>query len=185
MPPHIPVPVPPHADPPDLFTILIAEHREVGRIMSRLATSRSDLPRRKALYEELSRTLIPHVLAEEEILYTRLGGDFLTRPGSLQSAKEHREVVELLGHLGRVLSEPDGWLPVFIRFDDVLLRHVDDEELHTFPDAAALLPPWELEEMAVSYVASRDFHLAHLRPVDYPPSQLPPTTPESQLPMPR
>jgi hemerythrin superfamily protein len=132
------------------------DHSEVDTLLSDI--SDSDRAERERMFAELKMKLLPHLRAEQEILYRRLenGKDGASRRFGLEGAGEHRLVEAQLQKMSRLddrMSEE--WEAELNILHDLIDHHVGEEESTGFSCARAEFDSDQLERMGEQFQARK------------------------------
>jgi iron-sulfur cluster repair protein YtfE (RIC family) len=126
------------------------DHGEVDKLLGRIRDSENGSERTR-LFSEMKSKLLPHLQAEQEVLYQRLekGKSEKSRRYGYEGTSEHqtaeRQVRKLSG-LGNPMSDQwNGELKVLI---ELIEHHVDEEESTGFSCARDEFEKEELEAMS-------------------------------------
>lgn len=150
---------------PELYTILMKQHREVDGMLSQLAEL-EHAAARKSLFAVLKQQLMSHAKAEEKTFY-----DKLDRAGEKHEAKhakhEHREIEEAIAEVDAVSFDDDGaWASAIANLTKTVKHHVEDEESDVFEAGLETLGVEKLDELAEQFKAQRLVELEKLGGVD-------------------
>jgi iron-sulfur cluster repair protein YtfE (RIC family) len=133
------------------------DHREVDALLTELSDS-SEPEVRTQKFAELKTKLLPHLRAEQEILYRRLenGVEAESRRFGLEGAGEHRTVEAQLQNLSR-LGDPMStqWEAELKILQDLIDLHVNEEESTGFSCARAEFDSDQLERMGEQFQARK------------------------------
>jgi hypothetical protein len=125
------------------------DHGEVDNLLSKIMDSQ-DGSERSRLFAKLERQLLPHLQAEQEVLYSRLetGKSEESRQYGLEGTSEHglleQQVQKVAG-----LSSPmgDEWTAELKVLQDLIEHHVGEEESTGFSCARDEFTKEQLEAM--------------------------------------
>ena len=126
------------------------DHSEVDTLLGRIMDS-EDGAERARLFSEMTSKLLPHLVAEQEILYRRLetGKEEESRKFGHEGTSEHRMVeqqVDKMIGMGDTMSEI--WTAEFKVLQDLIEHHVDEEESTGFSCARQEFDKEQLEAMS-------------------------------------
>jgi hypothetical protein len=139
----------------------LAQHGEVDDLLGRIQDS-DNASERGQLFSEMTGKLLPHLKAEQEVLYIRLasGKSQVSRQFGIEGTSEHthveRQVQKLAGITDRMSDAWSGELKVL---QDLIEHHVGEEESTGFSCARDEFEKSELEAMSREFQA-RKAHLA-------------------------
>ena len=139
-----------------IFARLIHEHRQVTAMMEQIEASAYDASvDRDARFAALAKELVVHARAEDQVLYATLelyeSTSHLVRVGR----EEHSLVEHLIGQLGELREHDEQWMAKFQVLQDVVERHIEDEEDDAFDLAADIIDRGQAEEMLEEYEEAR------------------------------
>jgi iron-sulfur cluster repair protein YtfE (RIC family) len=126
------------------------DHREVDQLLDKIMDSDNG-GERSRLFAEMKDKLLPHLQAEQEILYRRLetGKSDQARKFGVEGTSEHsiveRQIQKLAG-LGNPMR--DGWTAEFKVLQDLIEHHVEEEESTGFSCARDEFDKEQLEDMS-------------------------------------
>ncbi|MFD5428191.1 hemerythrin domain-containing protein [Streptomyces sp. NPDC127084] len=127
---------------------LMADHREVGQLFSRIeALPTGDISLR-GLLDEVTIELVRHSVAEEQYLYPAVrqhveGGDALAD----KEIAEHAGIEKLMKKLEKMRVDDEEFHPTLQKLMDGVEAHVGDEEGQLFPRLQQACTPDELDEL--------------------------------------
>jgi hemerythrin superfamily protein len=126
------------------------DHSEVDTLLSRIMDS-EDGGERTRLFSEMSRKLLPHLEAEQEILYRRLetGKEEESRKFGHEGTSEHRMVEQQVDKMmGMDDAMSDKWTAELKVLQDLVEHHVGEEESTGFSCARSEFDKERLEAMS-------------------------------------
>ena len=126
------------------------DHGEVDTLLGRIMDS-EDSGERARLFSEMRSKLLPHLEAEQDILYRRLetGKDEESRKFGHEGTSEHRMVeqqVDKMMGMGDTMSET--WTAELKVLQDLIEHHVGEEESTGFSCARDEFDKEQLEAMS-------------------------------------
>ena len=129
------------------------DHGEVDTLLGRIMDSK-DGGERARLFSEITSKLLPHLQAEQEILYRRLenGKDEESRKFGHEGTSEHRMVeqqVDKMTGMGDRMS--DRWTAELKVLQDLIEHHVNEEESTGFSCARGEFDKEQLEAMSLEF----------------------------------
>src|SRR5580698_8442817 len=106
------------------------DHSEVDTLLGKIMDA-EDARKRERLFAELKTKLLPHLEAEQEVLYSRLEGgkSEKSRQYGIEGTSEHEimeQQVEKISGLGSPTS--DEWTAELKVLQDLIEHHVGEEE---------------------------------------------------------
>jgi hemerythrin-like domain-containing protein len=125
------------------------DHSEVDTLLGRIMDSESSTERAR-LFSETTHKLLPHLQAEQEILYRKLEGaeDEEARQFGHEGTREHRIVEEQVDKMtGMPDTMSDQWTAELKVLQDLIEHHVGEEESTGFSCARDTFSKDQLEEM--------------------------------------
>ena len=150
---------------PELFQILVKQHREVDTMLTKLAELEHAGPRR-SLFLVLKQQLLSHAKAEEKTFYKALA-----RAGEKRDAKhaerEHRDIEEAIVEVeGTGFADDSAWTKAMKKLTKTVQHHVEEEESDVFEAALESLGPDELDAIAERFQEQRRAELELLGGAD-------------------
>jgi hypothetical protein len=123
-----------------IYGTLSKDHGTVAALMSRLAATDADeADRRQELFTEIRDELTLHSETEDAVFYTELAKHQQLAEKIEHARSEHEEITMLLEELGEMQIDHQSWMNKFLRLQDRVQHHVDDEEGEIFPLAEKVL----------------------------------------------
>lgn len=143
------------------FDILVAQHRELEECLAQL----DGAPPHElgALALEFIALLRLHARLEERHLYpllSQVGG----RARAQEEAEDHAAIRELTDELLELPPGSDDWLARLTALEDVVVAHIQWEEVLVLPRLAAALDEPEHEALRRALLSTSDEWEAHARP---------------------
>ncbi|MHB8781319.1 MAG: hemerythrin domain-containing protein [Candidatus Geothermincolia bacterium] len=138
----------------ELFEHLMEEHQTVQKLMKKIdATSTRGMKARVEAFEKLKMEIVPHVKAEEAVLYEQLmqKATGKLKELTLMAFEEHRVAEMLLMELDQMPKDDERWKALFQVFMTNVMHHVEEEEEMIFPMAQNKLRARLVEEMYDEY----------------------------------
>jgi hemerythrin superfamily protein len=150
---------------PELFQVLIKQHREVDGMLTKLAEL-DHAGSRQSLFRVLVQQLMSHAKAEEKTFYAALA-----RAGEKRDARhakhEHREVEAAIAKVEAVGFDDDSaWRSAIQNLTETVQHHVEEEESEIFQTALDSMSTDELDALAERFQAQRLVELEALGGVD-------------------
>ena len=126
------------------------DHSEVDELLTKIGDT-EDARERERLFTEMKSKLLPHLEAEQEILYSRLqsGKSEESRRFGVEGTSEHQMVeqqVQKISRLGSPMN--DGWTAELKVLSDLIEHHVGEEESTGFSCARDEFTKDQLEAMS-------------------------------------
>lgn len=138
-------------DTHELFRVLMQQHREIDKLLDRLATC--DEGARERLFAALAAKLVSHARAEESTLYAALvAAEIADDPHVSDDAiADHAAIDEALLELDQCQRRASAFTRKLSRLTDVVQRHVQREENELFARARAQLNVEKLYRIQQQY----------------------------------
>jgi hemerythrin-like domain-containing protein len=114
-----------------LFDLLRKDHDQVKAVLTKLINSRASAKTRQSGLERLTSLLMPHMRAEESLLYPQLverGSEDL----GLEAMEEHRVARRVLDELRETAPEEPIWKARCTVLSELLNHHIEEEESDVF-----------------------------------------------------
>jgi hemerythrin-like domain-containing protein len=133
------------------------DHSEVDTLLDDLSDC-EDATERNRLFAELRSKLLPHLMAEQEILYKRLetGRNEESRQFGREGVSEHGMVerqIQKMSSAGNMMS--DSWSAELKVLQDLIEHHVNEEETTGFSCARDEFETEQLEAMGRQFQARK------------------------------
>ena len=136
----------------ELFKEIKKDHQEVRDIFSKLEKAEDGASKkREELFMQLRQEIMPHMKAEEHVLYPLLRDKRETREDALESFEEHHISEVGLKELEKTPKEQDEWRAKLIVLREIVEMHVKEEEGKIFKDADRVLGRDQLNEMSQQF----------------------------------
>ncbi|HZT87760.1 MAG TPA: hemerythrin domain-containing protein [Stellaceae bacterium] len=129
------------------------DHSEVDSLLEQIKDCQ-DRAQRKALFSQMKSKLMPHLIAEQEILYRRLeaGKSEASRKFGHEGMSEHQTVERQVEKLsGPMDSTSEQWTAEFKVLQDLIEHHVGEEESTGFSCARDEFDKQQLEAMGKEF----------------------------------
>lgn len=132
----------------ELFQALRRDHQDVRDTFRKLREEGRSSERVRLVYE-LETELLPHMIAEERVLYPRLKDEKEAeiREDALESAAEHHAVRLVLRDLAETPTDDEAF-PAKVRvLEEMVEHHLREEESEIFSDVEKAFGPREAMEI--------------------------------------
>ena len=143
----------------DVLDTLKKEHDEVAAMLKKLVDSDS-APERKKLLQQIKSALVPHVRAEEKIVYdailtVRGGGDKAKTDGE-EGYLEHEMADRMLAKLGKIanVKSPEFTAAAKV-LKELVQHHVEEEERNVWADVRQHFTASQRIAMNAKYEAAK------------------------------
>jgi hemerythrin-like domain-containing protein len=149
---------------PELFRILIKQHREVDSMLTQLGQA-DDPETRGKLFPVLKQQLMAHAKAEEKTFYPALAR--VGEQGEAKHAKrEHQDIERAIREVEALELDAEGWSDALDRLIETVEHHVEEEEGDVFEAALRSLDAETLDRLAEDFQAQRKEELERLGATD-------------------
>jgi hemerythrin-like domain-containing protein len=149
---------------PELFRILIKQHREVDGMLTQLRQA-EDPETRGKLFPVLEQQLMAHAKAEEKTFYAELAR--AGEKGETKHAKrEHQDIERAIQEVEALDLDDEGWSDALDRLIETVQHHVEEEEGELFEAAQRSLDAETLDQLAEDFQAQRKEELERLGATD-------------------
>lgn len=138
----------------DIYTILHNEHLQVLQAIERLRVAHGE--NRKAILEKVADDLTAHNIAEEAILYERLGQVSQAHDIVLESREEHYVAMRVLEDLVAMRNDDERFAAKAKVLYDLIKHHVDEEESELWREARATFDPVVAENFGGEFIAKKN-----------------------------
>jgi hemerythrin-like domain-containing protein len=132
--------------------ILHDEHEEVRNLLGKLSSELNSMKEKDELFEELKKTLMPHMKGEEKFFYPRLLKDVdHAMLNAYEAIEEHSAVKTLLKELENMTFKDIRWDAKLHVLKELIDHHIKDEEGKVFNNVKKMLSDDELDDIQSSY----------------------------------
>ncbi|NLW87161.1 MAG: hypothetical protein GXY38_09835 [Planctomycetes bacterium] len=132
----------------DIFSIIKSDHKKVqDTLESMLDTSSGDEQSRRQFTDQLRDLLLPHMSAEEALLYPLLmeeGDPEL----AMEAIEEHRTAKHVLSELESLSPGDAFWHARCQVLSELIEHHIDEEESDIFENASEFLDKQRAQRLA-------------------------------------
>lgn len=132
----------------DIFSIIKSDHKKVqDTLESMLDTSAGDEQSRRQFTDQLRDLLLPHMSAEEALLYPLLmeeGDPEL----AMEAIEEHRTARHVLSELESLSPGDAFWHARCQVLSELIEHHIDEEESDVFENASEFLDKQRAQRLA-------------------------------------
>lgn len=137
-----------------IYDVLKRDHKEVQRLLDDISMS-SEANERAWLFAEMKAKLDAHSEAEEQVFYSRLREDEMTRELVLEGTEAHALVKRLLNELEKETID-EHWMAKFQVLKENVEHHVWEEERMLFARTKAVIDADEAERLANTFVQTKE-----------------------------
>ncbi len=143
-----------------LFDRLRHEHNQIKDILVKMSeTTNSAQIIRDNLLLKLRQILIPHIKAEENVLYSALKSNSQSHQITLEAMEEHHVVSMVFQELENTPSTQDTYRAKCKVLLELLEHHIEEEEAELFDSAEEVLGKEGLEKLFDMFTAKQEFYL--------------------------
>jgi len=121
----------------DLLTIIQNEHRAVAQMLQDLM-KKGDEENKRELVQKLGQALLPHMMAEEKLVYPALKAEGDDKIPVMEADEEHQMAKKVLLKLQDDAPDSDMFRVRVKILSDMITNHVQEEETVLFPMAKKL-----------------------------------------------
>jgi hemerythrin-like domain-containing protein len=136
------------------FELLKTDHRHVERLMEQISAASTQ--QRQPAFNTLRNELQAHFLIEEKFYYPRLQPVQDMKALVEDALDEHEEAKALLEQLNRRGVETEEWHEIFLKLEEGIRHHHEDEEQEIFPNSTQFLSDNEFNDIAVKCVREKE-----------------------------
>ncbi len=147
----------------NILKTLKKEHREVRRFFKMIEKA-SEKKVRQKIFTKLMNALDAHMIAEEDVLYSRLRENEKTKDIILEAFEEHHLAKIISDEIADLPVDDESWSAKLTLFKEIIDRHVKEEEKHVFKKAKKLFSSKQLVELNHEFVSRRDEFLNDQNP---------------------
>ena len=137
----------------EIFDVLHAEHLQLLENLE--ALSEADGPERQMLLETVADELSAHTVAEDEVLYDRLGTTTEMRPLILEAKQEHHVAGLLLQELLELDDDDERFGGKVKVLRELIEHHIQEEEDEMFDEARHFIGE-AAESLAGEFLSAKD-----------------------------
>lgn len=135
----------------EIFQALRKDHEKQRLLMKILVETSGDTESRREYFAELKEQLSQHAIAEERHFYSPLMESDKTIEDSRHGISEHHEIDELVEKLDNTDMSSSAWLHHMKSLQELVLHHLNEEEMEFFKDADKVLSEKQKDELADDY----------------------------------
>jgi hemerythrin-like domain-containing protein len=146
------------------FDILAEQHQELEERLEALESDDSEPDTRGEQLEALFALLRVHAQLEERHLHpllARVEG----RARAREELEDHLTLRELMEELEELKPEADEWWARLTALEDLVVAHVREEEVETFPRLVSTLDDGEQDELRRAFSSLREQLLSRAEPL--------------------
>jgi hypothetical protein len=147
----------PNVDDIDILDTLKTEHNEVQTLLERLVESRSGRER-KSLLTTIKAQLVPHLRAEEAVLYDAIGAlrDKKSKQDAQEGHLEHALADKMLAKLAKISNALSPEFSAAAKvLKELVEHHVEEEESNIWRDAREYFPLEKREALNEQFEAAK------------------------------
>lgn len=147
-----------------IFEIIHSDHEDVKRILQRLVDStRRARKSREEQLESLKGEILPHMHAEESLLYPFLQDESDEPDLALIAMEEHQVARNLLSDVESTSTDDDRWHAKVQVLQEIVRHHIQEEESTIFDKAMELMDEEQAEEMGERFNSLKKEAMAGFR----------------------
>jgi hypothetical protein len=135
----------------EIFQALRKDHEKQRLLMKILVETSGDTESRREYFTELKEQLNQHAIAEERHFYSPLMESDKTIEDSRHGIAEHHEIDELVEKLDETDMSSSAWLHHMKSLQELVLHHLDEEEMEFFKHADKVLSETQKDSLANDY----------------------------------
>jgi hemerythrin-like domain-containing protein len=167
---------------PEILDTLKQEHEEVGEMLKKLVDSDSGSAR-KSLVAKIKAALVPHIKAEQTVLYDALiaVGDKKIQQDGLEGYIEHELAAATLAKLGTISNAMSPEFAAVAKvLKELIEHHVQEEERNVWADAKDKFSTEDRVLMNQKYLAAKKLVGAPAKAVVKPTKKVAVTPPKTK-----
>ncbi len=130
-----------------IFEMLMDEHRQVKENLERIINNQNPT---STAFSQTIDALNLHMQGEEMLLYPRLENNATTRRLALKSYEAHNAAKQLINNISSATVDDRMTAKIEV-LNDLISKHIDEEENTVFPMARNVIPNNEALEIARQY----------------------------------
>jgi hypothetical protein len=135
----------------NIFEALRLSHDTQRGLALQILEKQRDASELDALYREMKRELAAHAAAEERWFYLHLIEHDSSMGQARHGMAEHHQMDELVGDLDKLEAGTAAWMTQFVKLQEKVFHHLNDEESAIFQLAGKVLTEKQKTELAVGY----------------------------------
>ncbi|NLT43678.1 MAG: hypothetical protein GXX93_13465 [Anaerolineae bacterium] len=139
----------------DLFGLLKRDHKELQDLMDEMMKRTGRDAQRADLFRQIQAELLPHMAAEELVLYPELLKHSESEMIALEGIEEHKLAESVRVQLVEETITSNRWLAMFKVMKESIEHHVEEEEGELFDKAKQVLSDSLLKELASRFEAEK------------------------------
>jgi len=140
----------------DLLKTLHMEHEELMDVMKKMHKAKTDRERTTHL-QHVREMLLPHLRAEEEVIYPALmREDGEARERALEAQEEHQAARHILDQINNTDAQDERFKAKTGVLKDMLKHHVETEETDIFDDLEDIFSDKELDKMKEQFITAKE-----------------------------
>jgi hemerythrin-like domain-containing protein len=139
----------------NLLSTLKKEHREVKRLF-KLIEETPGKKARQRIFMNLKNSLDAHMIAEEDVFYSRLKNNKNSKVEILEAFEEHHMAKIISDEIANLSLDDEAWMAKVAVFREMIEHHVEEEESEIFKQARRRFDEKELEGLNLEFESRRD-----------------------------
>jgi hemerythrin-like domain-containing protein len=139
----------------NILSTLKKEHRKI-KLLFEMIENTSGKKARQKIFTRLRNSLDAHMIAEENVFYSRLQANENSRSQILEAFEEHHMAQIISDEIANLPADDDSWLAKLAVFKEMIDHHVEEEESEVFAQAKKQFTPSELEAINREFEIRRD-----------------------------
>lgn len=137
-----------------IYDILKRDHDEIEQLLDRISSS-TDASEQAWVFADMKAKLDAHNEAEEQVFYSRLQKDPLTKESVLEAVEEQALIKRLLNELETETID-DSWRAKLAVLKTNVEHHVWEEERMLFARAKAVIDADEAERIGNTFILTKE-----------------------------
>jgi hemerythrin-like domain-containing protein len=138
----------------NVFEIIKKDHKELMSLLEQMEkTSEEAFKKRETLLQQVNQEIIPHMRAEEKVLYSILKENDEYKEDAMEAIEEHHAGELILNEMNRMSKSDEAWHAKLAVFKEIIQHHIGEEEGKIFKDAEKVISSERMDTV------TRDFQI--------------------------
>lgn len=139
----------------NILNTLKKEHREVKHLFKMIENTSGKKTRQK-IFRKLKNSLDAHMIAEEDVFYSRLKDGETSKNEILEAFEEHHMAKLISDEIANLPLDDESWMAKVTVFKEMIDHHVEEEETEIFKRAKKQFTEEELSYLNEEFESRRD-----------------------------
>ncbi len=143
------------------FEQLKRDHSEVKSILN-MMVEKENSSQRAQLKKQIEKALVPHMKAEESVLYPVLKENKQSRDSALEAIEEHHASELILNEILSLRPENEVWPAKCEVLKTLIEHHIDEEEHKIFNMCRELISPEQIGKMLTNFAEEKIWYVSRI-----------------------